>query len=322
MIYKVKQNRVERTYIGGKRLEIFTGEYLKEIDYYPEDWTASVVSAVNSFGQLEGEGITDDGIKIKDLIQNGSLSILVKLLDADERLVIQAHPTKEFAKELLSTDYGKTECWYFLDCGKDACVYLGFKQGITLEKWKEAIQSEDSEKMLSMLNKIPVCKGDFVFVDGGVPHAIGKGCFMIELQEPSDLMVVAEKYTSSGRKIPEIKVDMGLGFEKALNVYRYEGYALDEVKQKYFSHPDPKNNSEVEVLGKGLTDKFSMYILRGNATHHLVRNYAIAVVISGCGKIFNSDIQKEVKEGDRIFICNEDKISTKGNNNFTICVCE
>ena len=60
-----------------------------------------------------------------------------------------------------------------------------------------------------MLHRIPVKAGDFVFVDGGVPHAIGGGCFMVELQEPSDLMVVAERFTPSGRRIPDAKLSGG-----------------------------------------------------------------------------------------------------------------
>ncbi len=58
----------------------------------------------------------------------------------------------------------------------------------------------NANPILSFLHRIPVAPGDFVFVDGGVPHAIGAGCFMVELQEPSDLMVVAERFTPSGRR--------------------------------------------------------------------------------------------------------------------------
>ena len=206
MIAKLLPNRVRRTYLGGGRIDAFCGTAgrarspsapnggrgataLPEMPM-PEDWMASTVTAFNGTFEIEGEGLgrLEDGRLVKDVI--GALPILVKLLDSDERLVIQAHPTVPCAKRLFNSPVGKTECWYFLPgTAPDACVYLGFKPGVTHEKWKSAFEAQDG--LLEMLHRIPVAAGDFVFVDGGMPHAIGGGCFLIELQEPSDLMLVA-----------------------------------------------------------------------------------------------------------------------------------
>lgn len=240
MIYKLLQNRVRRTYRGGRRIDDFTGENINVSNgiYLPEDWTASVTKAFNGSVEIDREGLgrTTDGKMIRVIVCS-NLPILVKLLDSDERLVIQAHPTQEFAQKVLGLPYGKTEGWYFLDCLPDACVYLGFRKGITREKFKNAFNNNDSQEMLSMLHRIPVKAGDFVFVNGGVPHAIGAGCFIIELQEPSDLMVVGERYTPSGRKIVEEKLHMGMGYEKMFDVYDYTGYEFDDIKEKYCSAP-------------------------------------------------------------------------------------
>ena len=78
-----------------------------------------------------------------------------------------------------------------------------------------------------------VAPGDFVFVDGGVPHAIGGGCFMVELQEPSDLMVVAERFTPSGRRIPDAKMHGGVGWERMFDVYEYDGRTYEETCARY-----------------------------------------------------------------------------------------
>ena len=102
MIKKIKENRVSRTYLGGKRIDAFFGKSEIENSFFPEDWTASVTSAYNSSdGKLEGIGVTYEGEKITDLVGNDDFKILVKLLDSAERLVIQAHPTVQFAKEFL-----------------------------------------------------------------------------------------------------------------------------------------------------------------------------------------------------------------------------
>ena len=320
MIFKLNQNRVSRTYMGGSRIDKFTGEKFETKNNipYPEDWLASVTTALNPDGAVEGLGTTQNNISIKDIVTDDVLPILVKLLDSDERLVVQVHPTVEYAKQNLNSNFGKTECWYFIDCTDDACVYLGFKEGITKDKWRTAIEMQDTALILSFLHKIPVKQGDFVFVDGGVPHAIGGGCFMIELQEPSDLMVVAEKYTVSGRKITDFRIDMGLGMDKALDMYDYTGYSRDEILQKYISHPNPLENAAVKIVDNTMTDKFTMHCLFQNTYIETKRKYSVAVVTSGCGTICGHT----AKAGDRFFICEEPKIETTGNNSFKVILCE
>ena len=77
--------------------------------------------------------------------------------------------------------------------------------------------------MLSLLNKVSVKKGDCIFVNGGEPHAIGAGCFMVEAQEPSDLMGVVEKHTVSGRELCDLKMHGGIGYENMLKMFTYQG---------------------------------------------------------------------------------------------------
>lgn len=319
MIEKIKENRVSRTYLGGKNIDKFFDKEVCENTLFPEDWTASVVSTYNStVGRKEGFGETINGERIIDIIGGDNLKILVKLLDSAERLVIQAHPTVNFAKEFLNSDYGKTECWYFLDCEKDACVYLGFKEGILRKDWEDAFYNNDSEKMLSMIHKVPVKKGQFIFVAGGIPHAIGAGCFMVELQEPSDLMVVNERFTPSGREIPEQRISMGLTYEKMFDVYDYTGYSYEDLIKKYSPLPKQISENLYEILGKDLTDKFNMYLLETKAILNTLKKYRIAIVISGAGKINGLSAQK----GDRLFLMNEDTVKIEGSIDLKILVCE
>ena len=135
----------------------------------------------------------------------------------------------------------------------DACVYLGFKPGITRDGWRRAFEAQ--EGLLECLQKIPVIAGDFVFVDGGVPHAIGAGCFMVELQEPSDLMVVAERVTPSGRRIPDGKIFCGLDFEGMLDVYGYNGLSFEEACARYVRRGAdiPASESVARILGSDVT---------------------------------------------------------------------
>ena len=218
----------------------------------------------------------------------------------------------------MNSDFGKTECWYFLDCAPDACVYLGFRRGVSRARWADAVRRQDVSSLLDMLHRIPVQKGDFVFVDGGMPHAIGAGCFMVELQEPSDLMIVAEYYTVSGRKLPEYRRDMGLGEELALDVYNWKNWSEDELKRQYCSHYEPCVNGVVPIVDGARTDRFSMHLLCGDASLTLRRPYAVAVVTQGEGTLSG----KPAKRGDRFFLARESVVRSCGDGQFSVVVCQ
>ena len=162
MILKFKENRVRRAYLGGKRIDRFMGKDNPADGRYPEEWVASTATAFNPDMPKEYEGLSllEDGSFFIDLLKKepekllgkrlcekhgAEQSILVKLLDSAERLVIQCHPTVPFAKENFGSDFGKTECWYMLDTEPDACVFLGLMEGITREYWKELFDKQDVE---------------------------------------------------------------------------------------------------------------------------------------------------------------------------------
>ena len=316
MIAKLQSNRVRRTYLGGGRIDAFTDETADVSDGVPrpEDWMASTTTAFNGTLEIAGEGLgrLADGRLVKDVV--GTLPILVKLLDSDERLVIQAHPTVPCAKRLFSSPVGKTECWYFLDgTAPDACVYLGFKPGITRERWKVAFESQQG--LLEMLHRIPVRAGDFVFVDGGMPHAIGGGCFMVELQEPSDLMVVAERVTPSGRRIPDAKMHGGVGWEKMFDVYEYEGRTFEETCARYVRRAAEPATSVMRILGPELTDKFGMWRVAGGGRLALARPSGVAVVADGAGEVNGLAVRK----GDRLLLAGERALAATGDVALVVC---
>ena len=349
MTAKLQPNRVRRTYLGGGRIDAFCGVSADVSDGVPrpEDWLASTTQAFNGTLEIKGEGLgrLEDGRLVKDVA--GGMPILVKLLDSDERLVVQAHPTVPCAKRLFDSPVGKTECWYFLPgTAPDACVYLGFKPGVTRERWERAVKdfshkehkdhkdfvdsvsfAANANPLLSFLHRIPVKVGDFVFVDGGVPHAIGGGCFMIELQEPSDLMVVAERFTPSGRRIPDAKMHGGVGWERMFDVYEYEGRTYDETCAKYVrrmggSQPSATATDARErvppvsrILGTDLTDKFEMWCLSDAAHLPLGGAAAVAVVVGGEGAVNGL----AVHAGDRLLAADEDAIAVSGDVNVVVC---
>ena len=123
-----------------------------------------------------------------------SLGMLIKMLDAKAPFLLQCHPTRENARKYWNSLFGKEECWYVLGTRKDVpeppYILLGFKEDITREKFEAAYRKGDAALLESFCHKIPVQPGESYMIPGGVPHALGAGCFVAEIQEPSDLTAV------------------------------------------------------------------------------------------------------------------------------------
>ena len=326
MIYKLKTTRVYRAYLGGENLDKLNNENYSQTNRFPEDWLGSVTCAFNPGRDVANEGLTEteDGRFLKDIIEQNKedmigkrekMSLLFKLLDSSERLVIQAHPTVECAREYFDSDFGKTECWYILNDG--GYVYIGFKEGITKEKWKDLFERQDIEGMLDALHRFDVKKGDFIFVAGGVPHAIGKDCFLCELQEPTDLMVIPERVTPSGNTLAEVKLHGGLGFEKMFDVFSYDGMSEEETKKAYFSEPKRKDECLEIIVDNNITDKFrfSKVTVSGDYTLNL-DSYGIMIVTEGEINVNGINL----KAGDRVFVSENEKIlDIKGIGTAFVC---
>lgn len=326
MIYKLLPTRVYRSYHGGINIDRLTGAENPDITRFPEDWLASVTTAFNPDRPTKNEGlsITTEGRYLKDIIEENknamigkreNMSLLFKLLDSNERLVIQVHPTVEFAKKYFNSPYGKTECWYMLNDG--GYIYIGFKPGVSKEYMKELFEKQDTEGMLEIMHRFEVSKGDFVFVAGGVPHAIGKGCFMAELQEPTDLMVIPERITPSGIELSDVKLHGGLGFEKMFDCFSYEGADRETTYNKYFVSPIQLDKNVKVIADEKITDKFKLYeISSENEYVYHMESYGIVLVIEGDGQL--NDVS--VKQGDRLFVPeNEGKLRFSGRIKCLLC---
>ena len=278
-------SRAWRTYLGGKMISRLHGEEGEDC-HFPEEWLMSLVAARNAGREHIVEGpskIRGTELFLKDLVDKypremlgeahfakygKSLGVLVKLLDAAERLTLQVHPTRERARELFDSPYGKTECWHILDTreidGESPCIYLGFREGITRAYWKECFDKQNIPAMLDCLHRIEVKAGDTFIVRGGVPHGIGAGCFLVEIQEPTDYTVRTERVTPSGLAVADEMCHQGLGFEKMLDCFDYDGASLEETLSRYLVAPvrEEREGSTVShVIYPAVTDMFALDLI-------------------------------------------------------------
>ncbi|MCU6794970.1 class I mannose-6-phosphate isomerase [Paenibacillus sp. WQ 127069] len=330
----LQANRVWRTYSGGKLIDQWQGNDHPEDSSFPEEWVASVVKATN----VGREHIQDEGlstIKLTDgtevtlqevtdsnpeaflgkthVEKHGShTAVLVKLLDSSERLTIQVHPDREFAQTMFNSQFGKTEAWYVIGGrqidGEEPYVLFGFKPGMTAEKWKELFEQQDIPGMIDALHRIPVREGEVYLVEGGVPHAIGIGCFLIEIQEPTDYTLRTEKVTPRGNIVPDQACHQGLGFENMLNCFHYDAYSLEQIKDKWFIAPtqlqETAGGSLRALIKETDTDRFTMNRLTVVSEYAYENDgtFAIAIVVQGKGKLLWGSEEISIKQGNTFFL--------------------
>jgi len=107
--------------------------------------------------------------------------LIVKIIDAKQRLSVQVHPDDKTAKVLNAE--AKTEMWYILSAKPGAKLFAGLKENTTEKDFTRSLKENSVEQLL---NSIPVHEGDSIYIPGGTVHAIGEGCLILEVQQNSN----------------------------------------------------------------------------------------------------------------------------------------
>ena len=192
-----RPNLPETFYAGSGRLARFRRA---DVPDRPEEWIASTTCR---FGHDDsGLSVLPDGTTLRDAVRadpqgwlgrdDPDTGLLVKLLDAGQRLPLHVHPDRDFARSHLASRYGKTEAWIVLDAAPDAVVNLGFNRPVEAAELDRWVHEQDVAAMLAATNTVPIRAGDAVLCPAGTPHAIGAGVLLIELQEPTDFSIMLE----------------------------------------------------------------------------------------------------------------------------------
>ncbi len=323
-------NRVWRTYQGGRVLDQIQGNPNPADSNFPEDWVGSATHAVNP-GR---EALVDEGIGTAQTVDGTTVTmaalytaspvdalgaahvqaygaqpqLLVKLLDSAMRLHIQAHPSVAWARQHLNANSGKTEAWWILQTrAADAYVYMGFQRPPTMAEWRRIIDEQDFDAMRAGFDPIPVAPGDVLLIEGGVPHAIGPGITMVEIQEPTDYVVRCE-YAHGGLELPESARTMGLGLERVLDMFDYAQYPAETIKERF--GPQPRTiaafteGAEEVLLGAPQTDRVEVRRVRCTERIDLDLDgrYSILIVLEGEGAIVADGTTVPLQQWSRIFL--------------------
>lgn len=331
-----ERNRVYRVYLGGELFRDFMGDTDGD-GFYPEEWVASTVKAMNPGHTDPLEGISlVEGTKqpFPELIATNKkaffgdrddLGVLVKYLDSAIRLPMQVHPTREFSKKHFGSPYGKAESWYILATRPGASIYFGLTHEISYEELEKAVDTnmENPDSFLGFVHKIEVKPGDVFFVPAGVIHAIGAGCLLLEAQEPTDFTIQPEVHCGD-YILNAQEMYLGLDKETALSCFDRSLHGqrvLDMGKKEPRIVEQTETMTRETLIGTEDTPCFTVERIRlQNGETVLPQTACVYVVTSGEGTLQSEDYSRNIKKGDYFFLPYEaKKICARGEMELVLC---
>ncbi len=322
-----ERNRVFRVYQGGKLFADFFGD-TPEDGNFPEEWVASCVTALNKESAFEKEGVSKllgSGLHFDELLAKypkemlgkaGSFGILVKLLDSAIRLPVQAHPDRAFSRKYFGSPFGKAESWIVLATREGAKIYYGFREGITKEKFLRAIDESrtNPSAMAQLLCEYPVVAGDVFFIPAKTVHAIGEGCLILEVQEPTDFTISPEHFCGD-YALSEQEMFLGLHRDIAMDCFDFS------VSPKPWKTPktimEQAGYRYEELIGMEDTPCFcvnKISLSKGSFT--LFHAPAVYVVTGGSGSLIGKGYEKKLQKGSYFFLpyCVNQQFSLESNH--------
>jgi len=238
MLYPLKFRPIfkERVW-GGRNLERLYAKGLPEQTLIGESWEISDrpgdVSEIAN-GPLAGKTLRwlmeEHGCELLGQAKAvaGRFPLLIKILDAQEKLSLQVHPPAEIAAKLGGEP--KTEMWYIAEATPEAALYVGLKRGVTREQFEHAIQNGT---VAECVHRVPVTVGDVMFLPSGRLHAIGAGNVIFEIQQNSDTTYRVFDWNRPGTdgKPRELHVS------QSLESIDFSDFEPDLIRSKYSRNP-------------------------------------------------------------------------------------
>lgn len=217
--------------------------------------------------------------------------ILIKLIDAKQKLSVQVHPNDEYALA-NEGEFGKTEMWYIVDCEPKAKLAYGFKKKIDKKEFEQRIKDNTLDEVI---NYVPVSKGDVFFIDAGTLHAIGEGILIAEIQQNSNTTYRVSDYGRLGAdgKPRELHI------EKALEVTKCK---KPDIPYGNIGQTIVCNGNKIRDLAS--CDKFNAKVLtlNGEFVVDSKDSFVSLVVLDGYLSLSCDNYIIEAAKGDSIFI--------------------
>ncbi len=204
--------------------------------------------------------------------------LLVKIIDAKADLSIQVHPNDEYANRNENGSLGKTECWYILDCDKDATIIVGHNA-----KTKQELSDMIHEhRWNDLITARPIKKGDFFQIEPGTVHAIKAGTLILETQQSSDITYRLYDYDRLQNGKPR-----QLHIDKSIDVINCPHKDILSTSKK-----SKVGEAEIEELVDCKFYRVEKIDVNGKADFKDEKTYKLFSVINGEGEINGRKIKK------------------------------
>jgi mannose-6-phosphate isomerase len=235
-----------------------------------------------------------------------STAVLVKILSPAGPVPLHVHPSREWAAQHLGSCFGKLEGWLLLDTPGDgtepAYFATGFKEGVTRKWFREMVDRRNGQALRDALHRTEVYPGEVYVAYPGVPHCVGPQILSIEVQEPTDHMVIAEW---SGED--EAGATMGLGWDVALDLIDYRPTeretAIARARQQPSLLREHGDNRETRLVNADVIEFFDatrLDVADGIAVED--GRFYVGIVTAGAGTIKGDFGSLPVRTGDA-FAC-------------------
>lgn len=306
---------LKETIWGGKGIAPFKGlpSDQREIG---ESWE---ISAVPEYLSVVSDG-PDKGLTIRELLRKSgdrilgarlwsrfgeNFPLLIKFIDAKRDLSLQVHPHDRHT-ELHDSTNGKDEMWYVISSEPEAWIASGFNHPVSAADFRSLTLSG---KILDHVNKVPVAPGMAFYIPGGRIHAIGKGVFLAEIQQTSDLTYRIYDYgrLDSNGNPRELHLDKA---EKVLD--------FNDTETGLISTERETDTGCVQLVD---ADTFSARLISGSELENIspaaLDSFLILLGFQGKGFIELSDDSTLLKAGETLLIgADEQKVTISGDPDF------
>lgn len=269
---------------GGKRL-VTEFPYRSEGEHIGECWAVSAHphgdGAVRE-GEYAGRTLSWLYREHRELFGNISAEefpLLIKIIDAQSDLSIQVHPDDTYAREHEGVPYGKTECWYVMDCPEDAALVIGHRAR-TRRELEDMIQRGQYEELI---RQVPVKKGDFLRIEPGTVHAIKGGFLILEIQQSSDITYRVYDY---GRLVDG--KPRQLHVQQSIDVINVP----DRADTKALLHTGELPGNRLNLLGE--CDRYRVWKLNLSGKLKFRQNHPFLIlsVLEGKGTVDGKPVEK------------------------------
>ena len=313
--WRLLPHRVPRFYRGGQLLDGFRGVADAADTDRPEDWIGSATRAwtrADAPRTEEGRSVAvlDSGdqeqtvaaLLTRDVVAvagpdlpvgpdgEPTTGVLVKLLDAGSRLPVHAHPSRPFARRHLGSAWGKAEAWIVLRTREIAGeppphICLGFRREVARDELRGWIERQDGAALRDAMHERPTRAGDVWLVPPGMPHAIGAGVFILEVQEPTDFSLVLEL---GGFPVEPEDAHLALGWDVALDAIDRTAMTDDALASLHRQMPLADDAREAAALLPSPADPwFGVARLRVDDRARVphVGRFLVGIVTAGAGRV-------------------------------------